>query len=129
MFGKYFAADARGGAGGGVLALPSFAVEHTETLYARAKGRPLGYLFDVAQAFVYQVCIVFDIRRGTVGGGEGGRVILLAYAITMSAPPTIPCGTAAIAKAKYQPIVNGVYKPQCDFGGYLSAYPRPTGLY
>lgn len=53
IFGKYFAEGARGGGGG--LALPAYAVGHTEALYARARGRPLGYMFDVAQAFVYQV--------------------------------------------------------------------------
>ena len=41
------------------LELPSYAVEHTEMLYSRAKRRPIGYMFDVAQAFVYQVFFVF----------------------------------------------------------------------
>lgn len=54
IFGKYFAVGAKGGMGG--LELPAFAAEHTEVLYAKARGRPLGYMFDVAQAFVYQVC-------------------------------------------------------------------------
>ncbi|CAN0331044.1 unnamed protein product [Discosporangium mesarthrocarpum] len=52
IFGKYFAAD---GAGMGGLELPPFAEKHTATLYTRARGRPVGYMFDVAQAFVYQV--------------------------------------------------------------------------
>lgn len=53
IFGKYFEAGARGGGGG--LELPPYAAGHTEVLHARARGRPLGYMFDVAQAFVYQV--------------------------------------------------------------------------
>lgn len=53
IFAKYFAEGARGGGGG--LELPAFAAEHTEVLYSKARGRPLGYMFDVAQAFVYQV--------------------------------------------------------------------------
>eukprot|EP00903_Cladosiphon_okamuranus_P020087 g18450.t1 len=52
IFGKYFAAGARGGGAG--LELPPYAAEHTEMLYNKARGRPLGYMFDVAQAFVYQ---------------------------------------------------------------------------
>ena len=55
IFGKYFAAGAKGGGAG--LELPPYAVEHTEMLYNKARGRPLGYMFDVAQAFVYQVCV------------------------------------------------------------------------
>lgn len=53
IFDKYFGVGARGGAIG--LELPQYAVEHTEVLYAKAKRRPIGYMFDVAQAFVYQV--------------------------------------------------------------------------
>ena len=53
IFGKYFEEGAGGGGGG--LELPPYAAGHTEVLHARARGRPLGYMFDVAQAFVYQV--------------------------------------------------------------------------
>lgn len=53
IFGKYFAVGSKGS--GGMLDLSPFAVKHTEALYSRCRGRPVGYIFDVAQAFVYQV--------------------------------------------------------------------------
>lgn len=60
IFGKYFAAGAKGGGAG--LELPPYAAEHTEMLYNKARGRPLGYMFDVAQAFVYQVHLYIHRR-------------------------------------------------------------------